>query len=683
MNDLAEASAKRVRLAESAKHTEPRAEPLADPEAAAKRLGEVKRDVVVSLLKFAGLPTSAPNVLDGIANIPGIATLGDLERVRDKFAVLPHAPPLSADDFYEALDAVDFWTGVGLMGVIQRDGSLKDVEVIRSITDNLISVFDTMYISGLVGYYPLKHKDLGAQIAALRDSPGQLPPYAAELIDLVKPLVPLITGLVEDSMVGVISEEAFDRVMADPDFYGMQKVQPIDNLGTRNFHFRTTNTCPLWHKYDYVRILGGGHYGLAVLYTQHEGTKPGPEGPLKVVKFEVADPPGGTKRPPAFAVECRLLYEISVHMTSHWSKERKLLPTNHIALYDYVMCSSDIRKKFAPYLDDAQLEQWKSILSPQGRAYQMTVQEFAPDGTLGDAMANADSMRRICNDTGFASLLVQLFGTLQALGEVMHFSHLDLKPVNILLARAEPSIGIKYLAYHIRGGKTFWVPLTDSNMVIYKIADLGLSYAELVRRAPLREGRPPEATLTKLASRSYAKFLPSLDLEVFIAWMVCQACDIPEQVVNGFPMRPFMTLFGRNGKEAMRHAFVGSAAPDTIKEEAAKKWSMPGYEMSPPFVTRQIVSAVLNGNLTGHTPEKVSVAALEFYQHAQRYWTRNPEPHHPTWGAYDRMFASPLFDRYRNRPLDAVDDQNVLVMNNYAPPAGAPRLPSVPMGGRA
>lgn len=682
MSDLGEASAKRVRLAESAKHTEPRAEPAADPSADAKRLGEARRSVVVLMLKLAKLPRTISDAIEGIENIPDKLTVNELELIHTKLTALPHAPPLSPDEFYEALEAVDFWTEMNFMDVVQQTGALKDAQVIHTIETSLTWTYYMMYISGLVGYYPMKHKDLRDQIAALGSSPG-LPPFAAELMELVKPLVPLITGAIEDSMTSVIAEEAFDRVMADPDFFGMQKVQSIDTLGKRNFYFRTTNTCPLWHKYDYVRILGGGRYGLAVLYTQHEGTKPGPEGPLKVVKFEVADPPGGSSRPPAFAVECRLLYEISVRMTSHWSQERKRLPTNHIALYDYVMCSSDIRKKFAPYLDDTQLEQWKSILSPQGRTYQMTVQEFAPDGTLGDATANADSMRRICNDTGFASLMVQIFGTLQALGEVMHFSHLDLKPVNILLSRVDPSTKIKYLAYHIRGGKTLWVPLADSNMVIYKIADLGLSYAELVRRAPARAGRPAEVAFTKLANRNYAKFLPGLDLEVFIAWMISQASDIPEQIVNGISVRPFMSLFGRNAMEAMRHAFVGGTNPEVVKEEAATQWKGPGYDMQPPFVTRQILSGVLHGNTARHSAEAVGITALEFYQHAQRYWTRKPAQHHSTWLPHDRLFASPLFERYRKRPVDAVDDVNVLVMNNYAPPPGAPSLSSVPMGGQA
>lgn len=563
-----------------------------------------------------------------------------------------------ADQVYDVLDSYDVFTNDPR--IISATSRIDAKLISDAISLALLRPDVAIYLCAAFGVYPLE-ADMKAQL----DRAIETPRYVAEVLAVVAPYLERVAVYVGDKLDSERAEDAFERLENDPNPYPLRQLQNIDELGKRNFFFRQPGRCPFWGRYDIIKILGAGAYGLAVLYVQNvrpDYPQP-PEGELKVVKFELVARPFEARPNAAYAVEARILYEIG-RLTEHWTLERKRAPFNHVAIYDSVMCTSNLVPKLAAFMDMEMKVRLARTALEGTRTFHMMIQQFADGGSLRSVLSDIPCMRRMFSEKCFASMMVQIFGGLAVLGGLIELAHGDLKPDNVLLSMIEPSSRYKYLFYNIPQVGRMWVPVLDSYMTIFKPADFGMSRARITR-THVRDGRRSSHSEI-VDGRDDQKYTPGLDVEVFLSRLMYQAIDHASQFAQG---ENFMSVFPPSCTEAMARAF-SSETPQAVSDleyGVTREWKAKGvFPILPPAVVRDAIVDILR-NPAAATPEKGNRTEA-FYYYGQVYWSKHPHPYHVGLEAHKRLFSAPLFDAYRVMPVDAVLNINTLDMTDYRVP---------------
>jgi hypothetical protein len=421
-------------------------------------------------------------------------------------------------------------------------------------------------------------------------------------------------------------------------FYSMKENQDVEALSVDSFFYR--KNCPLFTRYGHPKVLGAGAYGIVLRYLKdipESASAPPEEYAVKMQRItteELKD-----LRTAAY-VELRLLYEVN-----RCAPQLRRAPganksfANHVYLHDWVRCRFNARDRLVSIMTDRQRDQYKDFLQDRQGIYQIYVEEFIAGGTLLHLMTSgAAAFERLTRPEAFAASMVQIFAHLQTLGNLIKFSHKDMKPENILVQITPPDTQIKYLVYEGTSRGTLYVPLAHTDGYVMKVADYGRGRAEVDQEEP--GGASRRIQIGQTASAAYN---PGHDVEdillMYLAAMLQQTGDEIHERVD----------------RSVLAAIRAGIHPDHPKLSNAQALSDYGA----------LVSALdrwLRGKPAADDWTRLQRVIYRCYGEHLFLW--EDAPRSADIQAFSRMLAHPSLDRYSVKPKD-LSSKNSVVMNNY------------------
>lgn len=434
-------------------------------------------------------------------------------------------------------------------------------------------------------------------------------------------------------------KEALPLSETDSEFT-LKLSQPVENLEVDGFSF-DREKCPLWSAYQISKLVGYGSYGFVCKFTRgyRSDNSKLENYAIKFQRFakDEDDPNNLMSIYSAPYVELRISYEVNRRLKHMSSKQASF--ANVIRLHDWVKCQVDPRKRFMLSLTKDQIDD-KHLLNMLAQSeYQITVSEFAEDGSLDAFLkSSTGSFNLFTRGAGFASLLVQVFGTMLSLHKSIGFVHHDCKSQNLLVQPIDPRAGIDYLVYKNIPGGALYVPVSATGFRVVKIGDMGMS------RMELSDGRIIANKVDWFSSIDN----PAHDLQdfaIFLLWdMITSHMEVSKNT-------------------------VANMEKTTLKKLASmiqKNWDTDASDQA--LETRRYYGAilgVLNEWIKTDGPKRnVSddrLLLMERYisqlYHA-REWVREVKKKDLT--AYEDLFDDRMFDVFRTRPADLTEANSVV-----------------------
>lgn len=459
------------------------------------------------------------------------------------------------------------------------------------------------------------------------------------------------------------AQQALSVSVVDPEFE-LKLSQPVEQLEVDSFSF-AEEKCPLWSSYQVSKLIGYGSYGFVCKFTRGYRADN-----LKLenyaIKFQRFSESDVTKAADgklinvysAPYVELRVSYEVN-RMMNH-AEHRRALFMNIIRLYDWVKCEIDPVDKFALSLTPEQRKDRDLLLMLDKSEYQIIVSEFAEEGSLDHFLTSSrGSFDLFTRGRGFASLLVQVFGTLLTLHSNIGFVHHDCKTPNLLVQPIDPRAGIDYLVYTNIPGGPLYVPLADTGFRVVKLGDMGMSRVELPNGSIIANNTDWFSSVDN----------PAHDLQDFAVFLLWDMINLQQEKSP--------TTIGDMEKSTLRKL------ASMIRQDWKADISDEGIVMDSHYktVTEALDLWIKGDELSGLDDDlglldfEVSLSKL---YHA-RGWISEVKKEHMT--AYQDLFNDPMFDVFRKRPRGLTEANSVVADDFRIPKADSVgyRVSAVPL----
>lgn len=438
------------------------------------------------------------------------------------------------------------------------------------------------------------------------------------------------------------------RALAERDnFYALKRGQNIDDLDQDVYitdERFPRQTCRLWTDYSYCRVLGAGSYGITLDLARYSPLSPDPR--HYAVKLQAI-----SNRANAGTLayrELRCLYEVML-LARHWSAERIRQPFNHVRLLDWDRCNFSLRGRIAHLMDAKERKEYAKSLESEGRDYQIIVEEFADGGTY---RAFIESKPAVATTREFfAASMTQLFSFLYAVGSRTDLVHGDLKPENVLISRVPISSPYTHLLYAGETDGTFvfptrWVPVAHSLMLVFKIADYGLSRMNSVRLSP----DDPDAVWVTPIGAELRAWLPGVDM---LSWAAMWLYSIT--AVKGI----FPSELDPAVREVLLHCLKPFKRVIDSKVQSIRPPDLALFNASMDIIRNHFDPA------HARSKEDITNALAYVYSKCNEFtdWIDLTDETHGELHLR-AMFDLPLFRPYRTRPPDVTSKP--LLMTDYA-----------------
>lgn len=460
-------------------------------------------------------------------------------------------------------------------------------------------------------------------------------------------------------------------------FYDMKAGQDAENLEVDVFYVKEGAKCPIWDKYSHAVLIGTGGFGFTIRYTRRvESATLGYH--EYVAKFQLLSDTSVLHSVPY--VELRCLYEVN-QLAVKWSRERLAQPFNHVHLYDWVRCRFNAVQRVADFLPEAERNKLGNLAPNSERIYQIIVEEFATGGSLGKVLtSNETAFERYATPESFASLVAQVFGFLGVVGDLADFTHCDLKPDNILIAPADAATNISTLVYELPLNLgVLYVPITDSRLAIFKVADYGLSQMNAWR---VDATNAEEIALKGAVSThgvAEVQWIPGVDIVCFIAMFINAAITVLRTVDYRLRLHPDVLDFlvqnmrestpreieahKRFSEEHIGYAGIKPGVTSASYVSSARR--IEDDEFYALVVNRRFVLDSLTGKLDRRTTIKeLKDAAYNLYYYTAKFLPINYEPAVDGTDAYVRLMNHRLIGRYKSKP-NGFSPMTALAMTDY------------------
>ena len=231
--------------------------------------------------------------------------------------------------------------------------------------------------------------------------------------------------------------------------------------------------CPLFKKYVKKKayFLGSGSYGVVIRYPL---TLEANDDALKSKK-SIYQPP-----PPLYHALKFQLIKVTTDKTINYAAYTELfimrqimntviyiIPSdlyNHIDLYDWVKCYIKLYDDVFLKLNEEQRTQiikarygsmYRSPFKESKEGYLVMVTQYIDGGDLRSLIMNGKERLRIMDSSFFIPLIIQLFGFITTMAELMRFTHGDLNARNILLQKYPIHSTVTHLVYYLPSFRVF------------------------------------------------------------------------------------------------------------------------------------------------------------------------------------------------------------------------------------
>ncbi len=472
-----------------------------------------------------------------------------------------------------------------------------------------------------------------------------------------------------------------DELWVDTFFY-----YPATDDGTGNM--RAPPPCPLFHKYGNPLYIGGGSYGMVLQYFKQFA--PDRRSEQYAVKIQRIAPAQLRDTTCAAYVELRMLHEVN-KLIDHWPNlgvGKRFSLFNVVWLHDWVMCQFSAKKVFEPLLSRTDRVKAKDYLTDdESSVNQIFVMELCEQGSVDSFMRlNDTTFDIVMGSKGFAGMMIQIFGTMMALGTAIDFSHHDLKPGNVLIHEPPMLVcPIRYLVYIGHNSGTLYLPTQDTQRTVYKLADFGWSSAQ---------GPAWPHLLYSSAYRHSQVHSPAADLELYAVMLISSALHfLNENRVYGLAQRVhrktialLLACIHANADEAVvnggernsavyGHEFSSAdrnAAYTYLDLKGYLQWCLTGDPDELPGAMHDMAIRASNKSLSEETrrragrmlDEAARQSCHNIYRTARHTWVWRKERAIHDTAAFERFFALKAFDQYRTMPADCTQ-LNSHVANDF------------------
>lgn len=480
-------------------------------------------------------------------------------------------------------------------------------------------------------------------------------------------------------------------------FHDMRLNQEVGDPKNDGFYFRdmkgkltsqfSAERCPLFTKYGNPKSLGAGGYGFVLKYSKLSDVNK-----HFAVKIQKID--GHRIRDPTIAPyrELRIMVEI-MKRTMHWSPARQLLPFNHVFIYDWVRCELNIKERFAALAaaNDETIEEQIKLFGDKKHVFQIIVEEFVSGGSTHNVLKNKKNpliletqfLKPGSGVRGMASFTIQVLGHLEMLGRLAKITHHDVKPDNVLIQVYDPagaSNPIKYLVYNGTPRGTLYLPLSDSDGRIYKLADYGRASAYVQEKAGNVD------TTVKIGHRGSA-YNPAHDIENFFLmflWSALNSSVIVSGVID--PMIAELLLLSLHpGRERINLAAKSRSDAEKVfpdyMDAYPDNFKTIRQSESDYAVLTKTFTEWMKGKRVAVIPEEWKIISknlnhiiLRIYKETLLIWENDPTA--ADLNMWNTLFAHRIFTPYTKKPADFTS-ANSVDMTDYRNLDGTPLNPAV------